>query len=192
MDIENINDYNYLNFCVQQKRVLSKLNNFKMNFKYLFIALFIVLVSCQTSEPTEPVIRKKIIKPRVYRSKIYDSQPLDSITVTTNFKVFFDAKKEFKIKEEIKEGTFNRRELQFKDARVFIYKWNNAFNDTLEIYVDSVRFNSIRLDKIASRDFKLDGRIISVGKYSYSSLNGYHQNLFVIPSSGLLLIKTVS
>lgn len=84
------------------------------------------------------------------------------------------------------------RKSVYPHATVFFQEYR-GYTDTLEIYRDSIWFNSFRAKKLGTRTFSYKGKPVEIDKYGYwwsKPLDGHHNdlyNLFVNDSLGLVM-----
>ena len=76
----------------------------------------------------------------------------------------------------------NVTKMAYPNALVWIQD-NLDFTDTLEIYKDSVHFNSLKAWKLGARTFTLQGKPVRIAKYYYE----YHGNVGLVSSRNLFV-----
>ncbi|GGB70279.1 hypothetical protein GCM10007424_07770 [Flavobacterium suaedae] len=167
------------------------------NYKYYFLVLVMIACSCNGNRPKEEELLQKgtVVIPKKQKSNIYKSDPLNASESKSTYKVSYELFEKQGSIESVNEYILNVKQLQFSEAQVFIYEYEFAKSDTLEIYQDSIIFNSTVIDKISSKSFKLNDRTVLVNKYFYSSVGEntlVSSNLYIVPSEGLVLQKTIS
>jgi hypothetical protein len=164
-----------------------------MRLYLIWISLFIIGCSEKKPDLNAPKVRKPVIPPPV-QSLIYNDNPLE-IAKQDNLKmdVYFERYSDYGggwIRTRPNSYNYSLIRCRYPNAEVFIYKYDYNDSDTLEIYRDSLRYNSVKLEYVGSRQFIINNYITQVNKYTYAGFNGTHaifSELYIAKPSGLIM-----
>ncbi len=174
----------------------------KLHFPLLAFAALLLVQSCtdkpgpMTEAQRQEMIRMRQDSIRKANNKVpaalFRTKPLhiDRIHTTGLRYVRYDVSAEHSGNTRVLDTLDTSiRKLAYSNAVIFIIG-DNSYRDTLEIYKDSVRFNSLRARKLDEHTYTLKGRPIKVAKYHHE----YHNkglealdNVFVNDSLGLVM-----
>ncbi len=164
-------------------------------YNYVILAASLCVIACNDKRSEIKLGENRIIGPQIYKSKIFNSYPLQRTKRKSSIKVYMKelyvdgGGLKYKLEKDI-----DIEELKFSNAKVYIYS-RSVKNDTLEVYKDSVRFNSTTVDKLATQEFNINEIVYTVYRYRYmthAGSTGIARDLYIIPSVGIILEGVVS
>ena len=167
-------------------------------------ALLLLITGCnkageanaETQNPENALsVEERIRKDnRKVRSALFDRKPLKVSNQTTSMirYVRYNVHSEPGIPPNRIFDTLSvsKRTEVYADAMVFIQRLSN-FSDTLEVYQDSVRYNSFGTKALGERIYSFKGKPIRIRKHLYSGRSSEGRmvvnNIFINDSLGLIL-----
>ncbi|KAF2519342.1 hypothetical protein E0W68_03035 [Flavobacterium salilacus subsp. salilacus] len=162
----------------------------------LFIIFIAIFSSCHKNEKkTESIDYKQLINKKEKLSKIFKEKPL-SKTYINKFSILYYQEDKTNISGAyyVKEGRKDSLRIEkrnYNTATVFIYNYFNGGIDTLEIYKDSIKFNSATIEKKSSKKIHFSGTTFNINKFHYSNYLET-SNLYIEDSLGLILQRLIS
>lgn len=163
--------------------------------KYIFLVFSIINFGCTNRQPEQLVSNEPIIARKNRESSIFKTQPLNIKEYITIYKVGYKSFGSQNDMDDANTYDLNIHELEFQNARVFVYKYEFSKNDTLEIYSDSIKFNGVLVNKISSKRIKQNNGNIVINKYFYAAVGENTlsaSNLYINPALGLIIQNVVS